>query len=173
MEGLLAGVEGCFRASPFSRVREGSETAFCGGLQRAGMAGMAGRVGEDGGRGAETGRETDSSVGRGPPQNDRKGPRMTGQKKRSGRCVLRIKSPHSTSEPLGVGRIKSVDVGAGLLANPRQAPEAAFSPSVVGGDVCEERFFRRFLPEQKAAKEYGRSAGGRETARGGEKQGCV
>ena len=137
------------------------------------MAGMAGRVGEDGGRGAETGRETDSSVGRGPPQNDRKGPRMTGQKKRSGRCVLRIKSPHSTSEPLGVGRIKSVDVGAGLLANPRQAPEAAFSPSVVGGDVCEERFFRRFLPEQKAAKEYGRSAGGRETARGGEKQGCV
>ncbi len=91
---------------------------------------------------------------------------MTGQKKRSGRCVLRIKSPHSTSEPLSVGRTKSVDVGAGLLANPRQAPEVAFSPSVVGGDVCEERFFRRFLPEQKAAKEYGRSAGGRETARG-------
>ena len=53
-----------------------------------------------------------------------------------------------------------------MLANPRQAPEVAFSPSVVGGDVCEERFFRRFLPEQKAAKEYGRSAGGRETARG-------
>ena len=79
---------------------------------------------------------------------------MTGQKKRSGRCVLRIKSPHSTSEPLSVGRIKSVDVGAGLLANPRQAPEVAFSPSVVGGDVCEERFFRRFLPEQKAAKEH-------------------
>ncbi len=67
------------------------------------------------------------------------GLRMTGQKKRSGRCVLRIKSPHSTSEPLSVGRIKSVDVGAGLLANPRQAPEVAFSPSVVGGDVCEER----------------------------------
>ena len=65
-------------------------------------------------------------------QNDR-------AKKRSGRCVLRIKSPHSTSEPLSVGRIKSVDVGAGLLANPRQAPEVAFSPSVVGGDVCEER----------------------------------
>ncbi len=94
LEGLLAGVEGCFRASPFSRVREGSETAFCGGLQRAGMAGMAGmtgmtgmtgRVGEDGWRGAETGRETDSSVGRGPPQNDRKGLKMTGRRAQNDR----------------------------------------------------------------------------------------
>ena len=42
-----------------------------------GMTGMTGRVGEDGWRGAETGRETDSSVGRGSPQNDRKGLRMT------------------------------------------------------------------------------------------------
>ncbi len=99
LEELLAGVEGCFRASPFSRVREGSETAFCGGPQRTGMAGMAGRVGEDGwrgaetgretdssvGRGAETGRETDSSVGRGPPQNDREGLRMTGRRAQNDR----------------------------------------------------------------------------------------
>ncbi len=85
LEELLAGVEGCFRASPFSRVREGSETAFCGGPQRTGMAGMAGRVGEDGWRGAETGRETDSSVGRGPPQNDRKGLKMTGRRAQNDR----------------------------------------------------------------------------------------
>ena len=61
--------------------------------------------------------------------------------------------PHSTSEPLSVGRTKSVSAGAGLFTNPRIGARSSVRPSAVGGDVCEERLLRRFSPERKAAKQ--------------------
>ncbi len=81
--GFSRGWRGVFARALFQGSARAPKRLFVGGLQRAGMAG---RVGEDGGRGAETGRETDSSVGRGSPQNDRKGFKMTGRRPQNDRA---------------------------------------------------------------------------------------
>ncbi len=89
--GASRGGGGVFSREPFFKGLRGLRNGFLWGSSarrngRNDRTGGRGRVGEDGWRGAETGRETDSSVGRGSPQNDREGLRMTGRRAQNDRA---------------------------------------------------------------------------------------
>ena len=62
-------------------------------------------------------------------------------------------------EAVSGGGTKSVSAGAGLFTNPRIGARSSVRTSVAGEDSRKERFFRRFLPVQKAANIYLRMTG--------------
>ncbi len=85
--GASRGGGGVFSREPFFKGPRGLRNGFLWGSS----ARRNGRNGRTGGRGRRAGRrngaeETDSSVGRGPPQNDRKGFKMTGRRPQNDRA---------------------------------------------------------------------------------------